>query len=154
MVTVTGRIQVYGETVYGRWWANREKWLDTGFIVICDLKVSKAKLIARGVKDYLNSMDEEKIFWSQTRTWEKSQGYKWGRSRSLCVLIAPSCPILCDPMNHSQICSSIHGILQARILECVAIPFSRGSSQSRDQTQVCIASRFFTVWATRETHWS
>ena len=44
-----------------------------------------------------------------------------------------------------------HGILQARIMELVAIPFSRGSSQSRDQTQVShIAGGFFTGWATRE----
>ena len=48
---------------------------------------------------------------------------------------------------------SVHGILQARILEWVAIPFSRGSSWPRDWTQVsCIAGGFFTVWATRETH--
>ena len=47
--------------------------------------------------------------------------------------------------------SSVHGILQARILEWVAVPFSRGSSQSRDQTQVShIAGRFFTIWATKE----
>ena len=46
---------------------------------------------------------------------------------------------------------SVHGILQARILEWVAIPFSRGSSQHRNQTQVSfIAGRFFTVWTTRE----
>ena len=46
--------------------------------------------------------------------------------------------------------SSVHGILQTTILEWVAIPFSRGSSQSRNRTQVsCIAGRFFTVWATR-----
>ena len=46
---------------------------------------------------------------------------------------------------------SVHGILQARILEWVAIPFSRGSYQPRDQTQVsCTAGRFFTIWATRE----
>ena len=46
---------------------------------------------------------------------------------------------------------TVHGILQARILEWVAIPFSRGSSQPRDQTQVsCISGRFFTSWATRE----
>ena len=45
----------------------------------------------------------------------------------------------------------VHGILQARILEWVAFPFSRGSAQPRDQTQVsCIAGRFFTNWATRE----
>ena len=47
--------------------------------------------------------------------------------------------------------SSVHGILQARILEWVAVVFSRGSSQPRDQTQVsCIADGFFTSWATRE----
>ena len=49
--------------------------------------------------------------------------------------------------------SSVHGILQARILEWVAIPFSRGSSWTRDRTQVSsIAGRFFTVWATREAN--
>jgi len=47
----------------------------------------------------------------------------------------------------------VHGILQARILEWVAFPFSRGSSQPRDQTQVsCIAGGFFTRWATEEAH--
>ena len=46
---------------------------------------------------------------------------------------------------------AVHGILQARILEWVAIPFSRVSSQPRDQTQVShIAGGFFTSWATRE----
>ena len=47
--------------------------------------------------------------------------------------------------------TTVHGILQARILEWVAFPFSRGSSQPRDQTQVShITGRFFTSWATRE----
>ena len=47
---------------------------------------------------------------------------------------------------------TVHGTLQARIPEWIAIPFSRGSSQSRDRTQVsCIAGGFFTSWATRET---
>ena len=46
---------------------------------------------------------------------------------------------------------TVHGILQARILEWEAFPFSKGSSQSRDQTQVShIAGGFFTSWATRE----
>ena len=45
----------------------------------------------------------------------------------------------------------VHGIFQARILEWVAIPFSRGSSQPMDRIQVSlIAGRFFTIWATRE----
>ena len=53
---------------------------------------------------------------------------------------------LCDPMDYSPPGSSVHGILQARILEWVAIPFSRGSSQPRDLTLVSyIAGRFFTV---------
>ena len=53
----------------------------------------------------------------------------------------------CSPSD-----SSVHSICQARILESVAIPFSRGSSWPRDRTQVsCISSSFITVWATRET---
>ena len=51
-----------------------------------------------------------------------------------CYLVAQSCPTLCDPMDGSPPGSSVHGILQARILEWVAISFSRGSSQLRDQT--------------------
>ena len=48
---------------------------------------------------------------------------------------------------------TVHGILQAGILEWVAVPFSRGSSQPRDQTQVsCIVGRFLTCWAMREAH--
>ena len=58
------------------------------------------------------------------------------------VLVAQSCPILCDPMDCSPPGSSVHGILQARTLEWIAIPFSRRSSQPRDQTQVsCIDRR-------------
>ena len=65
--------------------------------------------------------------------------------------VAQSCPTLRDPMDCSPPGSSVHGILQARTLEWVAIPFSRGSSQPRDWTWVsCIAGRFFTIWATRE----
>ena len=65
------------------------------------------------------------------------------------VLIAPSCPTLCVPMDYSPPGSSVHGILQARILEWVAISCSRGSSQPRDQTCVCCisctAGGFFTA---------
>ena len=70
------------------------------------------------------------------------------------VLVTQSCPTLCDPMNCTLPGSSIHEILQTRILEWVAIPFSRGSSQHRDQTQVFyFAGRFFlrgSLWAIRE----
>ena len=62
------------------------------------------------------------------------------------VKVAQSCLTLCNPMDYA-----VHGILQARILEWVASPFSRGSFQLRDGTQVShIAGGFFTRWATRE----
>ena len=68
------------------------------------------------------------------------------------VYVAQSCLTLCDPMDCSPPGSSVHGILQARILGWVAISLSRGSSQPSNQTQVsCTAGRFFTVWAIRET---
>ena len=61
------------------------------------------------------------------------------------------CPTLCNPMDCSLSGFSVHGILQARILEWVAISFSGGSFQSRDRTLVsCIAGRFFSVWSSRE----
>ena len=61
-----------------------------------------------------------------------------------------SCPTLFDRMDCSPPGSSVHGVLQARILEWVAIPFSR-SSRARDRTWVSyIAGRFFTIWATRK----
>ena len=54
-------------------------------------------------------------------------------------------------MDYSQPGSSVHDILQVRILEWVAIPFSRGSSLPKDQTQVSwIAGGFFTIWASRK----
>ena len=52
------------------------------------------------------------------------------------VKVAQSCPTLCDPMDGSLPGSSVHGILQTRILEWVAVPFSRESSQPRDRTQL------------------
>ena len=63
------------------------------------------------------------------------------------VKVTQSCPTPCDPMDYT-----VYGILQARILEWVAVPVSRGSSQPRNQTQVsCVAGGFFISWATRET---
>ena len=65
--------------------------------------------------------------------------------------VAQLCPTLCDPVDCSPPGSSVHGILQARILKWVAISFFRGSSRLRDQTQVShVAGRRFILWATRE----
>ena len=71
------------------------------------------------------------------------------------VKVTQSCPTLCDPMDYRDY--TVHGILQAKILEWVAFSFSRASSQPRDQTQVShIAAEFFTSWVTREAqeYWS
>ena len=68
------------------------------------------------------------------------------------VTVAQLCLTLSNPMDYT-----VHGILQAIILEWVAFPFSRGVSQSRDRTHVSrIAGGFFTSWTTREAqeYWS
>ena len=72
-------------------------------------------------------------------------------------LVTQSCLTLCDPMDCSPPGSSVHGILQSRILEWILFlenifyPFSRGSSWPRNRTGVsCITGGFFTIWATRE----
>ena len=67
-------------------------------------------------------------------------------SENMKVKVAQSCLTFCNPMDYT-----VYGILQARILECVSFPFSRGSSSPRNWTWVsCIARRFFTNWAIRE----
>ena len=77
--------------------------------------------------------------WSIGRAKERGSG-------KMKVLVAESCPTLCDPTDCSLPDSSVHGILQARIPEWVAMPVSRGSSQPMDRTQVSlIAGGFFTV---------
>ena len=78
-------------------------------------------------------------------SWSALKG-KWKK-----VKVAQLWPTLRYPMDYSLPGSSVHGILQARLLEWVAIPFSMGASQPRDQTQIFhTAGRFFTIWATRE----
>ena len=66
------------------------------------------------------------------------------------VLVVQSCPTLCDPMDCSLPGSSVHGIFQARILEWIAISFSKESSQPRDWTWSPALQANSTIWATRE----
>ena len=80
---------------------------------------------------------EHRLTWWIWKWERKSPGHAW----------------LCDPMDCSLLGFFVQGILQARTLERVAVPFSRGSSQLRDRTQVThTADRFFTSWATGEAH--
>ena len=85
--------------------------------------------------------------------WGKLCQYRY---RSMCVLPLQSCVSLCDPMNCSPEGSSVHGILQARILKWVAISSSKGSSQPKDWTHVsyvsCSGRGFFTTSATWKPH--
>ena len=84
-----------------------------------------------------------KLHIQKTKTLASGPFVKWSRS-----VVSD-----CDPVDCSPPGSSIHGILQARILEQVAISFSRRSSQPRDLTQVsCIAGRRFNLWAVPLLH--
>ena len=88
------------------------------------------------MKQFLKSKTAEKI-WTPNGKWSE-------------VLATWLCHTLCYPMDYSLPGSSVHGTIQTKILEWVAISFARGSSQPRDQTRVFhIAGRLFTVWATR-----
>ena len=82
---------------------------------------------------------------------KKSKSLKFHQMRILkWSEVTQSCLTLCDPMDCSPPGSSLHGILQARVLESVAISFSRGSSRPRDRTQVShIPGRRFNLWALR-----
>ena len=98
--------------------------------------------------DYQRTNSEVKwseVKWSEVKWCDvKWSDVKWCE-------VTQSCPTLCDPVDGSPPGSSVHGILQARILEWVAISFSRGSSRPRDRTQVShTAGRRFNLWATRE----
>ena len=111
--------------------------------------------------------DRKKVEWSECITKSKNkfvsvkctceQGLRYKVCKCIFavkwkvkVKVAQPCLTLCDPTDYT-----VHGILQARILEWVAVPFSRGSFQPRDRTQVShLAGRFFTSWTTREVLFS
>jgi len=93
--------------------------------------------------------------WTELRTWKEPRCPsidEWIK-KVWCIEseVAWSRPTLGNPMDCSLPHSSVHGILQTRVLEWVVVFFSRGSSQPRDRTQVsCIVGRCFTIWVTRE----
>ena len=98
------------------------------------------------------------LLWSHITFWSfiniviynRSSFYFTSSITSVC-LVTQSCLTVCDPMDCSPPGSSVQGVLQARILEWVVMPSSKGSSQPGNQTQIFhIAGGFFTVWATRE----
>ena len=93
--------------------------------------------------------------WSKRAKWKLVKLFLWPSIRShssLCAKSLQLCPTLCDPMDCSLPGASVHGILQARILEWVAMPFSRESSWPGDQTCVsyisCIGRQVLYHWTT------
>ena len=90
---------------------------------------------------------EDKVWCCKKQQWIGTWNIQFSSVAQLCLT-------LCDPMNCSPPDFSVHGILQARILEWIAIPFTRRSSRPRDWTRVsCTAGRFFTIWTTKEALW-
>ena len=93
--------------------------------VSCVVWISTSKLVLRAIKPYLDHCN----------CWVVMSDFLW--------------PIECSPLG-----SSVHGILQARILEWVSLFFSRGSSWPRDWTHIsCIGRRILYHWAIRKVHW-
>ena len=112
------------------WWEFSTAYLDTLFNKFCWVKMN-CQVLVNDEKALGNDVYIVKIFFASTIT--------------LSVKVAKLCPTLCNPMDYT-----VHGILQARVLEWVAFPFSGGSSQPRNQTQVSLtAGRFFTNYTVR-----
>ena len=96
--------------------------------------------------EWSQSEREKQMLYINTYVWNLQKWYevKWSE-------VAQSCPALCNPVDCSLFRFSVRGIFQARVLEWVAISFSRGSSWPRDWAQVShTVGRCFTLWATRE----
>ena len=94
---------------------------------------------------------------SQPRDWTRVSSITgrfltiWDTKKAYGGEVAQSCLTLCNPVDCNLLGFSVHGILQARMLEWVAISLSRGSSRPRDRAQVSrIGGRCFNLWATRE----
>ena len=129
-----------------------EKWHCLTFSKISPVKTDFRRTRAEGkpLREYCNNPEKTR----RCLEMPGGRGEVPERGQFLDILevkwneVTQSCPTLCDPMDCSPPGSLVHGIFQAWILEWLAISFSRGSSWTRDRTQVShIVGRRFTVWA-------
>ena len=150
----------FGHRGKGERWVERQKWV--GFHLVNIQYRKKGMLTLETWKLGMNQWHSGAGRWNKGGWWRKILLDK----ACMPAKSLQSCLTLCDPMNCNPPGSSVHKILQARILEWVAIPFSKGSSWTRDWTCVSYVSagRFFTTSDTWEaqirqpklntnTHW-
>ena len=134
----------------GAWWAivqrvvKSQTWLKQLSMYAHTLKRLPAGILEMSVQESLSFRCDIPGIWrprGKICYLSMKNGWNWKQ-----VKVAQLCPTLCNPMDYT-----VHGILQVSILQWVAVPFSRGSSQTRDWTHVsCIAGVFFTSSATKE----
>ena len=142
-----------------------DKYSNSCFFHMKKLRLSKVKYLAKislfiiDIQYSVPDLTSKPVCVFLTLTMLQVLGWNWREISILMsewVKVTQSCLILCDPMDYT-----VHGIFQARILKWVAFPFSRGSCQPRNRTQVSrFAGRFFITreshkgfWTTRDASW-
>ena len=119
-------------------------------LAACQANPSRDKLLEQGQMTLFRSQKTERMVDKNSKELSSRVRVQASFILKVKVLVAQSYPIVCHPMDCSPPVRSVHRILQARILECFAIPFSRGSSQPKDQSWVShTVGRFFTIKAKR-----
>ena len=107
---------------------------------------SRALMKKSNTSQEVEKEKQTQFYIKQVKKKKKEKNRPGKVTKEVKVLVTQSCPTLCNPLNYSPPGSSVHGTLQVRILEWVTIPFSRRSSQTRNQIWISYtAGRFFTI---------